>query len=105
LIYVLAFSVSIISLTFLLTWISSKTPNSLVPIVMTHFSFNASLNLVDARGLGLGPTLPLLAMTAGIYLVIASLVWSARGWSTQKTPGSRIYHEAPKQNPRPPTGH
>ena len=73
LIYVLAFSVSIIALTFLLTWISSKTPNSLVPIVITHFSFNASLNLVDARGLGLGPTLPLLAITAGIYLVTAIL--------------------------------
>jgi uncharacterized protein len=87
LIYVLAFSVSIISLTFLLTWISSKTPNSLVPIVMTHFSFNASLNLVDARGLGLGSTLPLLVMTAGIYLVIAILVWSASGWSTQKNTG------------------
>jgi membrane protease YdiL (CAAX protease family) len=78
LVYVLAFSASIISLTFLLTWISSKTPNSLVPIVITHFSFNASLNLVDARGLGLGPTLPLLVITAGIYLVIAILVWSAK---------------------------
>jgi len=73
LIYVLAFSVSIVALTFLLTWISSRTPNSLVPIVITHFSFNASLNLVDARGLGLGPTLPLLAITAGIYLVTAIL--------------------------------
>jgi CAAX protease family protein len=87
LIYVLAFSVSIISLTFLLTWISSKTPNSLIPIVMTHFSFNASLNLVDARGLGFGPTLPLLVITAGIYLVAAILVWSASGWFTQKTQG------------------
>jgi membrane protease YdiL (CAAX protease family) len=87
LIYVLAFSVSIISLTFLLTWISSKTPNSLIPIVIAHFSFNASLNLVDARGLGLGPTLPLLAITAGIYLVTAILVWSASGWFKQKTQG------------------
>ncbi len=84
LIYVLAFSVSIISLTFLLTWISSKTPNSLIPIVITHFSFNASLNLVDARGLGFGPTLPLLAITAGIYLVAAILVWSAGGWSMRR---------------------
>jgi len=88
LIYVLAFSVSIISLTFLLTWISSKTPNSLVPIIITHFSFNASLNLVDARGLGFGPTLPLFAITAGIYLAIAILIWSASGWSTQKTQGA-----------------
>jgi CAAX protease family protein len=87
LIYVLAFNVSIISLTFLLTWISNKTPNSLIPIVMTHFSFNASLNLVDARGLGLVPTLPLFAITAGIYLVTAILVWSASGWSAQKTRG------------------
>ncbi len=78
--YVLAFSVSIISLTFLITWISNKTPNSLIPIVIAHFSFNASLNLVDARGLGFGPTLSLLVVTAGIYLVIAILVWSARGW-------------------------
>jgi len=87
LIYVLAFSVSIISLTFLITWITSKTPNSLIPIVITHFSFNASLNLVDARGLGLGPTLSLLAITAGIYLLTAILVWSASGWSTQKDAG------------------
>ncbi len=85
LIHVLAFSVSIISLTFLITWISSKTPNSLIPIVITHFSFNASLNLVDVRGLGFGPTLPLLTITAGIYLLAAILVWSASGWFTQKT--------------------
>jgi membrane protease YdiL (CAAX protease family) len=84
LIYVLAFSVCIISLSFLLTWIYSKTPNSLIPIVMTHFSFNASLNLIDARGLGFGPTLPLLAITAGIYMVTAILVWGANGWSKQK---------------------
>ncbi len=82
--YVLVFSVSIISLTFLITWISSKTPNSLIPIVIAHFSFNASLNLVDARGLGLAPTLPLLAIMAGIYLVTAILVWTVSGWSTQR---------------------
>jgi membrane protease YdiL (CAAX protease family) len=87
LMYVLAFSVSIISLTFLITWISNKTPNSLIPIVITHFSFNASLNLVDVRGLGFGPTLSLLATMAGIYLVTAILVWSASGWSKQKTQG------------------
>jgi uncharacterized protein len=74
LIYILAFSVSIISLTFLLTWLSNRTPDSLIPIVITHFTFNASLNLVDARELGLVPTLPLFAITAGIYLVTATLV-------------------------------
>jgi hypothetical protein len=68
--------------------LSSKTPQSLVPIVMVHFSFNASLNRVDARGLGLGPTLPLLAMTGGIYLMTAILVWSARGWLTHRTQAS-----------------
>ena len=88
LIYVLAFNVSIISLTFLLTWISNKTPNSLIPIVITHFSFNASLNLVDSRGLAFGPTLSLLAIMAGIYLVTAILVWSASGWSKQNTQGA-----------------
>lgn len=94
LIYVLAFSVSIISLTFLITWISNKTPHSLIPIVITHFSFNASWNLVDVRGLGLGPTLPLFVITAGIYLVIAILVWSVSGWFAQKTQGIRIFHDA-----------
>jgi membrane protease YdiL (CAAX protease family) len=84
LIYVLAFSVSIISLTFLITWISSQTPNSLIPIVITHFSFNASLNLIDVRGLGFGSTLSLLAVTAGIYLVTAILVWSASGWPIRR---------------------
>jgi CAAX protease family protein len=88
LVYVLAFSVSIISLTFLLTWISSKTPNSLIPIVIAHFSFNASLNLVDTRGLGFGSTLSLLAITAGIYLVTAILVWRASGMLKQKTQGA-----------------
>ena len=92
--YVLSFSVSIVSLTFLITWIASKTPNSLVPIVIAHFSFNASLNLVDARGLGFGPTLSLLAILAGIYLVTAILFWSASRWSTQLTQGNRIHHEA-----------
>ena len=89
LVYVLGFSVSIIAFTFLLTWISGKTPNSLIPIVITHFSFNASLNLVDARGLGLGPTLPLLAITAGVYLVTAILVWSASGWLAQEAQGNQ----------------
>jgi membrane protease YdiL (CAAX protease family) len=92
LIYILTFSVSIISLTFLITWISGKTPNSLIPIVIAHFSFNASLNLVDVRGLGFGPTLPLLAITAGIYLVIAILVWSASGWFKQKNTGQSHLH-------------
>jgi membrane protease YdiL (CAAX protease family) len=85
LIYVLAFSTSIISLTFLLTWISSKTPASLIPIVLTHFSFNASLNLIDARGMGFGSTLSLLAIMAGIYLVTAILVWRADAWPRYKT--------------------
>lgn len=87
LIYVLAFSVSIISLTFLLTWLSRKTPDSLIPIVIAHFSFNASLNLGDTRGLGLAPTLPLFAITAGIYMVTAILVWSASGRSRYKIQG------------------
>jgi hypothetical protein len=94
LIYVLAFSVSIISLTFLLAWLSGKTPNSHVPIVIAHFSFNASLNLIDARGLGLVSTLPLIAITAGVYLLTTILVWCASGWSTQKTPINCIHREA-----------
>jgi uncharacterized protein len=82
--YVLAFSVTIISLTFLLTWLSGKTPYSLIAVVIAHFSFNASLNLVDTRGLGLVPTLPLFAITAGVYLLATILVWSGSGWTKQK---------------------
>jgi membrane protease YdiL (CAAX protease family) len=97
LVYIFAFGVSIVSLTFLLTWISSKTPDNLIPIVIAHFSFNASLNLVDTRGLGLGPTLPLLAITAGIYLVIAIFVWSVSGWFMQKTQANLIFLEADRE--------
>jgi len=80
LLYVLAFSVSIISLTFLMTWLVGKAPNSLIPIVLIHFSFNASWNLAEARGLGLGPLLSLFAITAGTYLVAAVIVGGASGW-------------------------
>ncbi len=81
-VYVLAHGVTLVSLTFLITWISNRTPGSLVPVVLTHFAFNASLNLVDSQGLGLVPTLSLWAILAGVYLVAAILVWSASRTAT-----------------------
>jgi len=75
LVYILVFNVAIISLTFLMTWVANQVPNSLVPVVILHFCFNAGLNLVDARGLGLGPSVPLLALMAGLQIMIISLVF------------------------------
>ena len=77
--YIATFSVGIISLTFLMTWISAKTQGSLVPMVLIHFCFNAGLNLVDARGLGFGPDLTLLGFFAGLHLAAAVIVLSLGG--------------------------
>jgi uncharacterized protein len=75
LIYILVFNAAIISLTFLMTWVSNQVPNSLVPVVILHFCFNAGLNLVDTRGLSLGPTVALLAIMAGLQIIIVGIVW------------------------------
>jgi membrane protease YdiL (CAAX protease family) len=74
LLYCLYFSIGIISISILMTWIFYRTPNSLVPMVIVHFSFNISLNLFGPQGLGLIPTLPLFGLMAVLLLLMAIVV-------------------------------
>jgi membrane protease YdiL (CAAX protease family) len=76
LLYCFYFSVGIISLSVLMTWIFCRTPNSLVPMVIAHFSFNVGLNLFGPQGLGLLPTLPLLGLMAALCLITVLIVWA-----------------------------
>jgi membrane protease YdiL (CAAX protease family) len=69
--YILFFSVAIISLAVLMTWIFCKTANSLIPMAITHFSFNAGFSLIGPQGLGLGPNLALMGILAALLLVTA----------------------------------
>jgi membrane protease YdiL (CAAX protease family) len=79
LLYCLYFSIGIISLSVLMTWIFCRTPNSLVPMVIVHFSFNFGLNLFGPQGLGLAPTLPLLGLIAVLCVLTVMLVWATGG--------------------------
>jgi membrane protease YdiL (CAAX protease family) len=79
LLYCLYFSIGIISLSVLMTWIFCKASNSLVPMVITHFSFNTGLNLFGSQGIGLVPTLPLFGLIALLCLLTAIFVWAAGG--------------------------
>ena len=81
LVYILFFSVAIISLAVLMTWITCKTSLSLVPMVITHFSFNFGFALIGPQGLGLGPNLALMGILAALLLVTALVVASAGGLS------------------------
>ncbi len=80
LLYILAFNLYIISLTLLMTWIYLHTSHSLVPMVLAHFAPNFALSLV-VSGLGLGPELPVLSLTALLTFVTALTVWAAGGFS------------------------
>jgi membrane protease YdiL (CAAX protease family) len=69
--YILFFSIAIISLAVLMTWILCKTSNSLIPMVITHFSFNLGFDLIGPQGLGIGPYIPLIGILAALLLVTA----------------------------------
>ena len=77
--YCLYFSVGIISLSVLMTWIFRRTSSSLFPMVIAHFSFNTGLNLLGPQGMGLVPTLPLLGLIALLCLLTVIVVWAAGG--------------------------
>jgi membrane protease YdiL (CAAX protease family) len=79
LLYCLYFSIGIISLSVLMTWIFCRTSNSLVPMVVTHFSFNTGLNLFGSQGFGLVPTLPLIGLMAMLCLLTGMIVWTTGG--------------------------
>lgn len=84
LIFIAAFSIGILSLSVLMTWVSNHTNGSLAPMVLLHFAFNAGLNLVDVRGLGLGQTLPLLVILCGLQMVVAVMVVLFGGMAGKK---------------------
>jgi membrane protease YdiL (CAAX protease family) len=83
LLYCLFFSIGIVSLSVLMTWIFCKTAKSLVPMFIAHFSFNTGLNLIGPQGIGLVPTLPLLGLMATLCLSTAIVVWVAGGLRTE----------------------
>jgi membrane protease YdiL (CAAX protease family) len=83
LVYILFFSVAIISLAVLMTWILCKTYNSLIPMVITHFSFNLGFALIGPQGLGIGPYIPLMDILAALLLVTAIVVSAAGGFAVK----------------------
>jgi membrane protease YdiL (CAAX protease family) len=78
LLYCLYFSISIISLSILMTWIFCNTSSSLVPMALSHFSFNIGQNLFGPQGLGLVPTLPLLGITS-IFCLLSIIIIGVMG--------------------------
>ncbi len=84
LIYSLSFSVALISLTVLMTWVFRRTSHSLIPMVIMHFTNNLGINLTGPAGLGLGPSIDLLAILAGLYLLAVIVVRAAGGLSTSR---------------------
>jgi membrane protease YdiL (CAAX protease family) len=77
--YCLFFSIGIISLSVLMTWIFRKASTSLVPMIIIHFSYNVSLFLIGSQGMGLGPAFPLTAIVATLCLLAVMIVWIAGG--------------------------
>lgn len=79
LLYCLFFSIGIISLSVLMTWIFCRTSYSLIPMLITHFSFNFGLSLIGPQGLGLVPTLPLISLMAVFCFLTVVIVWATGG--------------------------
>jgi hypothetical protein len=74
---------AIISLAVLMTWILCKTSKRLVPMVITHFSFNLGFALIGPQGLGIGPNLALMGIMAALLFVAAIVVNSTGGLSVK----------------------
>ncbi len=76
LVYILEFTVAIVALNLLMVWIYQHVPDSLAPMVVTHFSFNFGVSLVFPGALGLGARLPLFGWLAGAFVLVAGFVWT-----------------------------
>ncbi len=85
LIYMLEFTVTIISLNLLMVWIYRHVPDSLVHMVVVHFVFNFGATLILPGALGLGARLPLFGWLAGAFGLVAVLVW---GLQARRSGGS-----------------
>jgi uncharacterized protein len=75
LVYILAFTVTIVAVNLLMVWIYRHVPDSLVPMVVTHFAFNFAAELIFPGALGLGAMLPLFGWLAGAFVLVAAIVW------------------------------
>jgi uncharacterized protein len=82
LLYVLAFCVGNISLTYLMTWIYLRVPHSLVPMTVAHYTFNIALTFIGPEGLGLGAAMPFMGWTAGLFVLTVIVLWA--GWPARK---------------------
>ena len=79
LLFCLFFILAITSLSVLMTWIFCRTSNSLAPMTLAHFSFNAGFILFGS----FIPTLPFFGIVAALLLVTTIVVWAAGGVSDQ----------------------
>jgi membrane protease YdiL (CAAX protease family) len=75
LVYILAFTVTIMAVNLLMVWIYQHVPGSLAPMVVAHFVFNFGVELVFPGALGLGAMLPLFGWLAGAFSLVALIVW------------------------------
>jgi uncharacterized protein len=74
--YILAFTLGLFGLTFFMTWLYNKVPNSLVPMIIVHFSLNFSIGLAGPDGLGLAQGTPLMAIFGGLMVLTDLLLWT-----------------------------
>ncbi len=85
LIYLLVYLVYNFSLTALMTWIFLRTPASLVPMVLAHFTANVT-PVVMVAGLGLGQEIPVFYVTTGLSFITILLIWAKGGFVRQTKP-------------------
>ncbi len=81
LLYGAFFTVGIISVSVLMTWIYGRTSKSLVPMVIAHLSVNVGLALIGVGAAGSGSTLALTAIMYSLVCLTAIAVWAAGGLS------------------------
>lgn len=82
LVYILEFTVTIVAVNLLMIWIYRHVPDSLAPMVLTHFVFNFGVQLVFPGALGLGAMLPLFGWLAGVSVIVAAIVWALQSRQT-----------------------
>jgi membrane protease YdiL (CAAX protease family) len=81
LLYSVFFTVGIVSVSVVMTWIYGKTAKSLVPMVIAHLSVNIGLALIGVGAAGSGSTLALTAIMYSLVCLTAIVVWAAGGLS------------------------
>ena len=75
LLYCLLFLIAITSLSVMMTWIFCRTVKSLIPMTISHFSFNASFMLIGSYI----PTLSFFAIMAALLFLTVVILWISGG--------------------------